>query len=407
MGSQLQKVMEIGFVPLPPKAISVAAASRLPNGAQLRLISTTRGLAQIGDAWRALEQTCHVPPTVFQSYDWLKCWADTHVTPEGNVQLFLVVGYIGNRLVYAMPLTISRIHKARVLTWASQPVGQYGDVLCDKSVSLDQWTNVALSFIKQQKQADLVLMRHVRATSNIGPHAENHFHDGKLYERAPAMNLTRFANEAEYDARYSSEQRHRRKRIRTKIEKIGALKFEVVGQNKVADAIDQALHEKLKWLTQRGRYNSAMHCPKHASFLKTLASQPTETLQTTTVHLSAGDQPISWEVSFIYQGTHYLYLTSHMAHLTDLSPGRLTFDLSQRHALSQGLKSYDLMIPYDHHKESWATQTEPVNDFYLPLNTYGAVYGHVYFGWLRPILRKIYLGLPMGKLKLLQKILRY
>ena len=125
------------------------------------------------------------------------------------------------------------------------------------------------------------------------------------------------------------------------------------------------------------------------------------------MQLSAGDQPISWEIGFIYHGTQYLYLTSHMAKLTDLSPGRLTFDLSQRQALRQGLKSYDLMIPYDPHKESWASQTEPVNDYYLPLNTYGAFYGHFYFGWLRPILRKIYLGLPMGKLKILQKILRY
>ena len=399
--------MQIGFVPLPLKIPLGVAASRLPHGAQLRLISTTKGLAHIGSAWRALEQNCHVPPTVFQSYDWLKCWAVTHVAPESNVQIFFVVGFIGNRLVYAMPLTLWQTHGARMLTWASQPIGQYGDVLCDKSVNLAQWTNAALNFIRQQKQADLLRLRHVRATSNIGPHAKQNFHDGKLYERAPAMDLTRFANEAEYDARYSPEQRHRRKRIRAKIEKIGALNFEIIGQNKVAATIDQALHEKLKWLTQRGRYSSALHCPNHASFLKALASQPTETLQTITAQLSAGDQPISWELGFIYQGTQYLYLTSHMAHLTDLSPGRLTFDLSQRQALRQGLKSYDLMIPYDPHKESWATQTESVNDFYLPLNIYGAFYGHFYFGWLRPILRKIYLGLPMGKLKVLQKILRY
>lgn len=403
----LKAVATNEMVSLAPQAKLRAEAFGLPRGGHMRLITTNRAFDHVAVGWRALEETCQVPPTVFQSYDWLKTWAESHITPNSDIQLFVVVGYLANRLVYAMPLCINNSHGMRILSWASQPIGQYGDVLCDNAVDVSQWTSAAVVFIKQQKQADLLRLRHVRATSNVGPHAERQWYDAKLYERAPAMDLTRFSNEAHYDARYDAEQRRRRKRIRIKIEKIGPITYEVVGTNEVAETIDQALDEKLKWLKQRGRYSTAFHCPNHAVFLKTLALKPSATSHTIITRLSAGGKPVSWEVGIIYQGTQYLYLTSHMANLTDLSPGRLTFDLSQRQALQSGVKTYDLMIPYDKHKESWATAAEPVNDFYLPLTLSGAFYGHLYIGWLRPLLRKAYNALPKSALQNLQKILRY
>lgn len=379
----------------------------LPSGATMRLITTSRAFHQLARNWQELEENCHVPPTVFQSYDWIKAWVETHLTPTSDAQLFVVVGYLSNHMVFAMPMCLSRAHGIRMLTWASQPIGQYGDVLCHTSANLTQWTNAAVRFIKNQRQADILRLRHVRATSNIAPHAKRHWHDAKLYERAPAMDLTRFATEADYDARYESDQRRRRKRIRAKLEKIGAVKYEVLHASLVEANIDQALDEKRKWLTERGRFSLAFQCPHHAAFLKAMATKSLPTLRTITTRLSAGDQPVSWEVGFVYQGTQYQYLTAHMSHMTDLSPGRLAFDLSQRQALAAGVKTYDLMIPYDPHKESWASSTEPVNDYYIPLTTLGAAYGHIYVGWLRPMLRKVYVALPKTTLQKLQKLLHY
>lgn len=393
-----------------PQQLSFAPptdAMGLPIGAQMKLITNPLALIQLAKAWRELEQTCHIPPTVFQSYDWVKTWADVHLPIQTNEKLFIITGHIDNHLVYIMPLSLSKRRGLRTLTWLSQPIAQYGDILCDKSMDPETWTDAAINFIKQHNQADIIRLRHVRATSNIGAYTKAQLHDAKLYEQAPTMDLTRFATEADYDARYDGDQRRRRRRIRSKIEKMGPIVYETLDEPETDPNIDLALSEKRKWLAERGRYNSVFCQSTHAEFLKAMSRQQTSSIKTITTRLSAGGKPVTWEIGFIYQGTQYQYLTSHVLDMTDLSPSRLAFDFSQRQALRDGVKNYDLMVPYDPHKESWATRSEPVNDFYLPLTPVGAFYGHVYVGWLRPILRKAYKTMPQSKLRLLQKFLHY
>ena len=306
-----------------------------------------------------------------------------------------------------MPLALAKRRGLRELTWLSQPIAQYGDILCDKSIDPTVWTDAAINFIKQHHKADLIRLRHVRATSNIGAYAKAHLYDAKLYEQAPVMDLTRFATEADYDARYDGDQRRRRRRIRTKIEKMGPIAYETLDAPEADSNIDQALSEKRKWLAERGRYNCVFSQSTHAAFLKALVRQQTSSIKTITTRLSAGGNPVTWEIGFIYQGTQYQYLTSHMVDMTDLSPSRLAFDFSQRQALHDGVKNYDLMVPYDPHKESWASRSEPVNDYYMPLTSIGAFYGHIYVGALRPMLRKAYKAMPQSKLRMLQKFLHY
>ena len=376
-------------------------------GSQLKLITTIKALENIADQWRALEQICHLPPTVFQSYDWIKCWSEIYLADQSNEHLFVVVGYQSGRLVYVMPLALARKRGVRMLTWLTQPIGQYGDVLCDQKVNVEQWTNAALNFIKSQGEADCLRLRHVRSISNIATYAKNHWHDSTLNERAPAMDLTRFATEGEYDARYDADQRRRRRRIRAKLEKSGVVNYEILTGNEADENIDLALSEKVKWLQERGRYSCAIHSPNHAAFLKALTALKSASIKPITTRLSAGGKPIAWDMGFIYQGTQYQYLTSHVTEFTDLSPGRLAFDLSQRLALSQGVKTYDLMIPYDPHKESWSSGSVAVTDFYAPLTARGAVYSHLYLGLARPILRKIYKSAPKTILRKLQKVFCY
>ena len=406
--NSLLKVMDIS-APSPDQSHYAPAtdANGLPLGAHLSLITNPLALNNLGNAWRELEQTCHIPPTVFQSYDWVKTWADVHLPIQTNEKLFIITGHIDNHLVYIMPLSLSKKRGLRTLTWLSQPIAQYGDILCDKSLDAAKWTEATINFIKHHNYADIMRLRHVRATSNIGAYSAAHLYDAKLYEQAPTMDLTRFATEADYDARYDGDQRRRRRRIRSKIEKMGPIVYETLDEPETDPNIDLALSEKRKWLAERGRYNSVFCQSTHATFLKALVRQQTSSIKTITTRLSAGGKPVTWEIGFIYQGTQYQYLTSHMLDMTDLSPSRLAFDFSQRQALRDGVKNYDLMVPYDPHKESWATRSEPVNDFYLPLTTLGAIYGHFYVGALRPMLRKTYKALPQSILRRLQKLLHY
>ena len=206
--------------------------------------------------------------------------------------------------------------------------------------------------------------------------------------------------------RYDSQQRKRRKKIRKHLEEHGPLEFRMLPAGEEAEAaIDLATSEKLRWLETRGRYNRVLSCARHATLMKHLSRVSGTDFRMMTAALTAGGKPVSWELGFRYRGTHYGYLTAHMLEMTDMAPGRLTLDLSQRLALKDGMKVFDLMVPYDQHKESWSSMMEPVNDYFLPLTWRGRIYGSVYLGFLRPQIRSIYLHLPVPALRVLKRML--
>jgi CelD/BcsL family acetyltransferase involved in cellulose biosynthesis len=92
---------------------------------------------------------------------------------------------------------------------------------------------------------------------------------------------------------------------------------------------------------------------------------------------------------------------------TDLSPGRLHMDLSQRQALADGMTRFDLMVPYDPHKESWSSGQVMTRDYYLPMTLKGKIYGALYLRYLRPTLRKIYYKLPSSILRTMRPLTRH
>ncbi len=389
-----------------PGAMS-GAAFAMPQQCYLTVATSLKSLLRLEQGWKDLETSSHVAATVFQSFDWIKTWSEIYAKPESQMRMMVVTGYSNNRLVFVLPMSIDKMLGLNRGTWLSQPIAQYGDILCDKNEDPNQWMEFAVSFLKQTRAVDFLHLRHVRQTSNLFAFAQAHMKDGKLHERAPYLDLTAFQSDADYDARYDSRQRKHRKKVRKALEEIGPITFAQLGdEGEIDQAIDFAISEKRDWLKQRGRFNTTMACPKHSQFLKALARLDNHRATLLVTQLSAGEQRISWEASFAYRGIQYCYLTAHKSDFTNKSPGRLHFDLSQRHSLSNGIAAYDLMVPYDHYKESWSSAMEPVNDYYLSLNTAGAIVSNTYLGALRPLLRDIYSKLPVSILRILKTLLR-
>jgi len=388
-------------------AVAKAETLSLPLASYLTMITTTKSLNRLAEAWVDLETRCHVSPTVFQSFDWVKSWNEVYGKPDSARELHVVAGFTENKLVFLLPLMRQRRFGLTTLTWLTEPIGQYGDALVDKDHNADLWFGEAIQYLKHHRAADIIHLRHVRDASNFAPHAKVHWSDGKLNERAAAMDLTQFKTEADYDARYDARQRKHRRRARQSLEALGPMTFE---QATDIAAIDEGLTEtiaqKLIWLRERGRFNTTMACPSHLEMLKHLARLKDGSVVLTLTIVKIAGRPISWEGCFAYRGVQYCYMTAHDSTLIDLSPGRLHFDLAQRHWLKQGQASYDLMVPYDPYKESWSSAFEPVNDYYLPLSWKGQLYGHLYLGLLRPRARKIYQKLPMSVLRALKRLLR-
>jgi CelD/BcsL family acetyltransferase involved in cellulose biosynthesis len=376
-------------------------AHALPFGGHLSIVTTLRSLTALEKQWQALEQTCKSPPSVFQSYNWISSWANTYLSDHGKVELCIITGYQDTRLVFVMPMMKERRGLVTVLRWLTEPFGQYGDALIAAGQNSTSWLANAIAAVQRLKGIDIVRLRHVRADANIATYCNSHMRDARLVETAPFLDLTQYTDEAAYDARYTSTQRKRRKKIKKSLEELGPVEFHILPNGTISDvAIAEAIAEKNRWLDERGRQNRILKCPAHIKFLTSLSRAPNSGVEMVTSELRAGGKPVSWEIGFNFHDTHFAYITSHVNALTDLSPGRLHMDLSQRHCLSQGLKKFDLMVPNDQHKESWSSAFVATADYYVPLTTAGHIYGTLYLRILRPLVRSLYYRTPCWVLKI-------
>jgi CelD/BcsL family acetyltransferase involved in cellulose biosynthesis len=366
-------------------------SGKLQSTARLTVIENVASLRAMEADWRALEQNTLKQTRVFQSFDWLIAWAETYMGDGNEPAPHILTGYDEDQLVFAWPLMRTRKMGISILTWMTDPFGQYGDVLCRKDQNARQWLSSSLQLLKRLNDVDLIRLRHVRADSLLAQYGTDLFRNANVPDKAPALNLMSFTAEADYDARYTSSQRKRRKKIRSSLEELGTLEFRSFTSGAVADsAMQNAIAEKNAWLKERGRMNRVLGSPSHLSFLRKLAHRKDATVEVVVTELQAGEQPVSWEIGFRHQNIHYGYITSHVNALTDYSPGRLHMDLSQRACLKAGMHEFDLMVPNDAHKASWSNKTVDTQDYYLPLSAAGMVVGHGYVRLLRPLLRRIY-----------------
>jgi CelD/BcsL family acetyltransferase involved in cellulose biosynthesis len=382
-----------------------SAPVSLPHGASLSIVNSPAGLKSLEAGWRQLEAQLQRSVSVFQSFDWLDSWSRTYASEGSSIELMVVAGYQDRELVFVWPLMKSRSKGMAVLSWLSEPAAQYGDVLINAEHSAPHWAAAAVQLLSQQRGIDLIRLRHVRSDSNITQVAEKQFKCARMQERAPYLDLEIYPDDASYEARYTSEQRKRRKKIRKGLEKIGPVEFRSLPAGSLADAaILSAVEEKNAWLKQRGRMNLVLNSPRHLEFLKHLSRRSGGKVEVVTSELVAGGQPVSWEIGFRYNNVHFAYVTSHVNAWTDLSPGRLHMDLSQRKAIADGMKRFDLMVPYDPHKESWCSGMVETRDFFYPLSAKGWAYGELYLRRIRPWARDLYYRLPRWALVTLQAV---
>lgn len=368
------------------------AIAGLSTSSRLSVISTSEQLRALQKDWQQLEQSNQIETNLFCSFDWCMAWSETYAGEDGSRQVRpqIVAGYDEEKLVFVLPLMLTRQLGINLLTWLTDPFGQYGDVLCEKGQNAKVWINAAVGLLSRLKGIDLIYLRHIREDSITAREAGELFFDARVPEEAPFLDLTQFKSEEEYDARYTSVQRKRRKKIRKALEKFGLITFSRLAPGTDADeAMRLAIAEKNAWLAERGRMNRVLSCPQHLLFLKTL-SRNTGPVQLVLSELKAGDKPVSWEIGFRHGTKHYGYITSHLNNLTDLSPGRLHMDLSQRMCLADGMEKFDLMVPNDSHKDSWSSAKTMTNDVFLPVSLRGRIVGHVYLRTLRPLLRSLY-----------------
>ena len=372
---------------------------------ELRVTATLEELMALEADWRKLEERAATPANVFQSYDWCANWARTYTATTDCYTLFVVTAYDNGEPVVIWPLMRTCAGPICVLRWLTDQYGQYGDVLVSPEIDASAWLPMVYERIRKEGGADAIRLRHVRKDSAVYQFVNTYLRAAGEPDCAPCLDLSEYPDENAYNGRYSKVQRRRRKKIRQKLEQRGRLSFELLKEGyQFETALHEAISEKRKWLASRGLQSPAVFSDSIETFLLSLAGTPGAGVQVSTSRMQTGDEPVSYEIALRYKGHHFGFITSHKSNLTDVSPARLHMDLSQRQAINDGCKAFDLMVPGDAHKASWSNQSMPVHDYYASLSARGRLYGYLYLETLRPMLRRLYFASPVPVRRYLQSL---
>lgn len=350
--------------------------------------------------WRELAARGGRDIHFFQTVEWCRAWVAHGRGARSENPVLVTVRDEGGRLELLWPLMRTRFGPLRLLRWLSDPFSQYGDVLSVlKGESLAAALEASWRRILAIGGVDIIRLRHVRADAVVADFLAARCPSAGT-EGAPALDLSLYPSEAALAARYDRRQRRRRRRIRRRLEELfGPVRFcrlEEPGQ--VRAAIDRLIAEKRLWLDEKGYYSRPLKWPGLADVFATLArlSGNDAGAGLVVTEMRAGPRPVSWELAFRYRGRHYCYITAHDHELTRLSPGRLHMDLSQRLALREGMRVFDLLVPAAAHKRSWSDHVVTVRDYYRPLTLRGRLIGEGYLRVARPLARRLYLAAPEG-----------
>lgn len=370
--------------------ISRKATKPASGDLNIRVLQNIQDMQAFESQWRKLEETGAKPSNVFQSYDWCYNWAQTCTIDNDCYSINIVTVSRNDECLLIWPMMTTCVGPICVLRWLSDPYSQYGDVLVADTPEKDELLELAWHELKTLPGIDSIRLRHVRHDANVHSFlARNTKNDGTC-DHAPFLEIDKFPTQTAYDTRYTKSQRRRRKRIRTSLAKNGEIIFSHANKGEQFDhSLDRAITEKRQWLNERGLHSKPVQGDELGGFFHALAENG-KTLKPLASQLNSGEQEVSYEIGLRYKNYHFGYLTAHDNSLTDASPARLHMDMSQRLAIDDGMKAFDLMVPADPHKKTWSSASVETADYFIPTNTKGAIYTMAYLQILRPLVRTIY-----------------
>ncbi len=392
-------------IPLPRSLAPGEGTTPVSTPFSCEIATRPQELAELRPEWEGLAASAGTDIQLFQAPAWNDAWVGTFgEAPAGRcTPLVTVVRDARGRAVLVWPLMRVRYPLGlTVITWLSDPYGQYGDVITSlRGAALDNALDLALNSVMRQG-ADLVRLKFVREDAAIAPFLRQRFHQTGESYGAPWLDLSPYATPDDLERRYTRTQRRRRRKIRARLERhLGAeISFRrVTDLAEIRVAIPELLESKRDWLRRRGLVSRAIFHERAEDFLQHLAETMTgeeDTPEFVLTVTEADGRQLSWELGFRWKSRHYAYITAHRPELTDFSIGRLHMHLAQRLAVAEGMKVFDLLVPAAPHKKSWSSHVTRVHNHFLPLTLRGRLLGQTYLCHLRPMIRDIYHRLPAG-----------
>lgn len=359
----------------------------------LEVVSTRAGLECLEVEWNALFARAARDMHLFQSFNWIWHWANHFLFARGtdgeSCGLYIVTARVNGRLAMVWPMHRQRTAGLTLLTFAGEPVGQYGDLLLDGAGQGERVLERAWDFVVEHANADAISLRNVRADSNI---ATLLAHVGaRVTERqvAPYLDLASAPDFATYEQRFSSKARKNRRRLLRRFEErapASISRFEA--GERAGELATLAISLKRAWLKDRGLYSRALTNPNSRRFFAAVASDDKRPVGVSVVSLQTRGEAAAIEVAFDCKGRRAVHLIVYALKYENASAGQLLIEQSVRNAFDMGLGTYDLLAPGDAYKLEWADGCVDVLSYAVGLTARGRIYAAAYLGQGRRLLKK-------------------
>jgi len=391
--TSLKPAVALSSLPVSPPARRVSPRMRTtsPGAVIFGLVTTRAGFSALRDDWQELESRAGTQFNYFQTFDWNWKWYD-HVADPATHQLAILTVRRHGRLALVWPMMIVREAGLRVVKWLSEPHLQYGDVLIEAHDGSQDLLERTWNHLLQLRSYDLVLLNKVLDTANASALLKQHCKTVNNGSVASQLNISGYANSAEFTASLSRKRRRRHvKRRRTLAQQGHELTFHVHHPGpEFVNAVEAALSFKRDWLVNTGLMSQSLFEPETERFLASLSSQKPHDAREIAAELKLDGRTIAVETGFVFKSHYYAYLGAFDWELRNFSPGKVQMHDMVSWCIDNSISHYDLLGTPAAYKSEWSNETIEMQDFCAARSPAAEVYVRLWLGTVRPAAKNMF-----------------
>jgi CelD/BcsL family acetyltransferase involved in cellulose biosynthesis len=290
--------------------------------------------------------------TVFQTYEWFKCWWDAF---GGRCKLFLVTAWDGNSLIGMAPLMIRRRAGLRLLEFIGSPNGDYQDFILGRHGA--ELLPLLTHYLSERRGAwDMIVLRNVPTDSLT-------FKMMPVLMRSLGLGATDFERVACPTLEISSRPTEIRRLIggysfRRRIKKLGLRGDLAFTRCQTLVQLNQHLPQFFEQYVERRRGTAAAAVfgrPDMRAFFTALAESM---LTSGWLHFSVlecAGRPVAYHFGFEFGNRLYWYKPSFDPKLASQSPGTVLLSHLIRDSFERGLQELDFTVGAEAFKYRYAS----------------------------------------------------
>lgn len=366
--------------------------SQLGGSCDIAVIRDRPGFDMLAGEWTELFERAGRPEQLFQSFEWLDCWADHFLDNPGRLRI--VTGRRDGRLAMVWPL-VATMNSCRLtqLGWMGEPVSQYGDALLEPG-PLAQETLLAGWSAVRGLGADVALFRKTREDSNVGALLAGR----AIACEAAAAPFAQFGGKTDFGAmlaRRSPKAHSSRRRLLRRLRETGNIVFETGADVSTARSLLRAAFAmKRDWLMRRGLFSAPIESDAMLAFFLDFAARAPGQVTTLVDAILRDGAPISVGVTLACKGSGIGHLLAHDPDCDKQGAGVLLAEHVMKSCFARGFERYDMLAPYDAYKAEWADDAAPVADYVAGFSRPGKLFAYAWSSDARQKIKTAFKKMP-------------